>query len=275
MTPQLAIVTGTRHRTASLRRFVDSIFRTATVNTAIVIADASDVFDPNIFRYSATGEITSIIHYHESPRLGPNKGYNVAFRRAAELKPRFVAFMNDDCECVPGWDRTAIDYMDRFPEIGLGALYFSMDGATGYYCQSFQNLLYANMGVYRREVGELVGWFDEREVYMPELRRMERIKMYGNDTAASFKVIDAGYAVVPIPGTKVIHHREQDEVRQENNREHVHGPRGNIAGQIIWQLWNGDVKRQAEEGHEYGYRRLREKHSQFSYLPKDIYLKEE
>jgi GT2 family glycosyltransferase len=270
---ELAIVTGTRHRYHSLQRLIASINKTASVSTEIVIADASDEL-LEVELPIDNPHIKGVERFHESPRLGPNRGYNVAFRKSAESKPRYVVYVNDDCEMVAGWDRIAIDFMDANPEVGLGAIYFRDPG--GYWnCQTFQRMFFANIGIYRREAGEQVDWFDEREVFVPELGRMESLRFYGNDVGGSFKILDAGYGVVPIPGCKVEHHREQDETRRENNAEFVHGVNGNLAGMVLWQLWNGIPEMVALHGHEYGYRQLREKYERFrNLIPASEYLTE-
>jgi GT2 family glycosyltransferase len=277
MSAEVAIVTGTRHRYHGLQRLVASVNKTASVSTEIVIADASD--DMLYVEFPITNScIKSIEIFHEFPRIGPTRGYNIAFRKAAGSKPRYVVYVNDDCEMVAGWDRIAIDFMDQHAEIGLGAIYFRDPGGPW----NFQTLAwkggkmcYANMGIYRREVGEQVDWFDEREVFVPALGRIESLKFYGNDTSGGLKVLEAGYGVVPIPGCKIDHHREPDLVRQENYRDFVHCQSGNTAGMVLWELWNGLPEKQAIYGQDYGYRQLQETHDRFRHLiPTSEYLQE-
>jgi hypothetical protein len=264
MIPEMSIVTGTRHRPASLKRFLKSIRDTASVPTEVIIADASDTMPLSLLDGDALVNlhVESLEHYHERPRLGTVLGYNAAFRKATG---RYVAWFNDDCVLLPGWDRTAIDFMDSHEEVGLGCIYWKDPGGS-WYLQSFQSMVYPNFGVFRADVLKQTGGFDERQIFLPLTGKVERLTFYGNDTSAAFLVTDAGYAVCGIPGCKVEHFREQDAERQENYRQHVHGNHGNIAGAVLWQLWNGDPEKQKQFGFEYGYRQLREKYNRFKHL---------
>jgi len=206
--------------------------------------------------------VQNLDHYHESPRLFPNKGYGAACRRATGS---FVAYFNDDCEILPGWDRTAIDFMDANPQVGIGAIYFR-DNNGPWNFQTFWQMCFGNFGVVRREAGEQVGWFDEREAFIPEYQRAECLRFYGNDVGLALKLIDAGWGSVPIPGCKVQHYREQDEERRENNAQFVNCEGGNIAGKVLWHIWNGDTKRQSREGPEYGKKQLQAKYEKFRHL---------
>src|SRR5690348_1580345 len=127
---EMSIITGTRHRPESLCRFLNSVVDTASVKTEIIVADASDEF-PDMHPLNLANikneNIFSLDRFHEKPRLGTVRGYNVAFRRATG---RYVAWFNDDCTLLSGWDRTAIDFMDANPEVGLGAIYWRDPGGS-------------------------------------------------------------------------------------------------------------------------------------------------
>lgn len=252
MTPRLTICVGTRNRPKSLMRFLLSACRAATMPTNILIADASDEFSgaPDLPNYGDYVEWVDA--YHEFPRLLPNQGYDRLVRKP---ETEYIAFFNDDSECVDGWDEIAVSFMDRHLECGIGCIYWSDPGGTPY-LQSFQHLIYANFGIIRKTAGDKSGWFDTREVFVPELQRVERLTFYGNDVGLAFKMIDAGYAVVGIPGCTVKHYREQDEERAENNRRFVQGIEGNTAGRVLYELWGG-IR---------GYEALRQKAAKFDYL---------
>lgn len=253
MTPDISIISGTRNRPKSLMRMILSACKEATVPTEIIVADASDEFSgpPDVPNYGDHVEHVNI--FHESPRLGPNKGYNGALRKATG---RYQVYVNDDSEFLEGWDKTAIEFMDAHEDVGCGILWWRDPGWKQWNYQTYRGLLFANFGVVRREVGEEVGWFDEREVFVPALGRTQGLCFYGNDVGIGLKIIDAGYGVVPIPNCKILHHREQDEERQENNRQFVFGPEGNFAGAVLHELWGGLE----------GIQRLREKQEKFRHL---------
>ncbi len=263
MTPDISICTGTRHRPASLKRLVDSIFATATLPTEVIIADASDSFAAAMADSIVnTSECCRVLHYHESPRLGFVKGYNAAFRRA---HGRYVVFVNDDAEFLPGWDRIAVGFMDRNVEVGQGALYWSDPGACPY-VQELQGMVYANFGVMRREVGEAIGWIDDAPVFVPEMGCEKSLEFYGSDCNLSWQFMNAGYAVCAIPGTRIRHYRENDGEREHNNQKYIHGEPSRLPGRLLWLKWNGDHDKQAALGFEYGYRQLREKYAAFKRL---------
>lgn len=273
--PLMSVVTGTKNRPASFDRFLRSAVAAATVPTEIIVSDASDEWTYTrdlMERCKSNPLIVSAYSYHEFPRAGVNMGYHLLCQKGTA---KYVTFFNDDAELIPGWDRIAVNFMDEHPDVGIGCLYWR-DPHQRWYVQSYARMIYPNFACIRKTAGDKFGWFETRSVVMPDTRREERITMYGMDTALAFKCIDAGFGCVPIPGCKVHHHREQDDVRQQNNREQGLGtPRGSTAGQVIWQLWNGVPEMQAMYGHEYGFNQLREKYEKFRHLlPKSEYLEE-
>lgn len=251
MEPQLCIVSGTRNRGESCARFVRSVITSATVPTQLILLDASD-------RLTYTDELpraenVDLLVIREHPPLGPNHGYNVGFR-AADKRSRYVAYLNDDCECLSGWDRIALDFMDANPGVGCGAIYFR-DPSGPWNFQTFRGMCFANMGVVRREAGDAVDWFETRKVFVSETGREESLSFYGNDVGIALKLIEAEWGVVPIPGCKVEHHREQDDERQRHMAEHV--KHAHLPGAILRELW--DSRR--------GFERLKKMHdAKFGHL---------
>lgn len=205
MTPVLSIVCGTRNRRDSYMRFVNSVIRTASVPTELLIGDASDEAYAPMLVPADLRNVVRFVPSVETPRVGHVKGYDRLFRMATG---KWVCWFNDDCEMVDGWDRIAIDFMESHPEVGIGCIYFRDDTGSGlsneYVVQSLYRCVYPNFGVLSREFGDQLGWFDES------------LFLYGADTAIGFSALEAGKAVVPIPGCKTIHYREQDESRAEN-----------------------------------------------------------
>lgn len=267
--PILTLATGTRHRRESLIRFIDSAVKAATVPTKILIADASDEFingDLAGVREAKDATVTIEI-YHEHPRTNVNLGYD---RLCRESTTEFVTFFNDDCSLVPGWDRIALDFMKAHSEVGIGCLYWTDPGGS-WYVQTWSGVIYPNFGIIRKSAGDAFGWFETRSVYIAELEREEALSFYGMDCGIALKCVDAGFACVPIPGTRVIHHREQDAERAENFRKHQHDdrrmPPGSLPGTILTRLWNGN------DPSKPGDAMLREKAKRFAYLGYEIYDK--
>lgn len=260
---RLSVVTGTRNRYQSLSRFLRSVNKCATIPCEIIVADASDEMqelDP-IAPSEWNQNVVRVHRYHESPRLNPNLGYDQLCRKATT---EYVMFFNDDAETTPGLDRTAVEFMDRNSEVGIGCLFWFDLPNGAPYLQSWQGLLYPNFGIIRKSAADQWGWFETRKVFIPELGEEEALSFYGMDTGIALKCVDAGFACVPVPGTLVHHHREQDEERRQNMAKHLHDdrrmPPGSLPGTILRRLWNGDDPNLG------GYARLREKAAKFQYL---------
>lgn len=189
----LSIVTGARNRPASFERLVNSIERHAIVDWELVVSDASDA--------PLTCDDRRVRILPERPRLGCTKGYNRAFR---EARGKWVLWVNDDCEVLPGFDTAAIRFMVENPAIGLGALYYR-EGARDFHVNSYFSMLYANFGIIRRTLGEGVGWWDED------------FEMYGNDNSFALRILMAGFGVTGIDSARLVHHSENDAERAGNN----------------------------------------------------------
>jgi len=130
-------------------------------------------------------------------------GYNKAFR---EARSEWVCWLNDDVEVVGDTLDRAVRWMVDHPEIGMGALYYAEGSGPGapWHVNEAWGVGYANFGILRRELGNLLGWFD------PD------VSMYGSDNSLTFKVLLAGKGVVGIPGTRLIHHAQADAQKQRN-----------------------------------------------------------
>jgi GT2 family glycosyltransferase len=116
-----------------------------------------------------------------------------------------VIWLNDDAEVCEGYDVAAIDFMRAHPGIGLGALHYSESGGE-FHVNSAWGCIYANFGIFRREVGEKVHYFDEE------------IAMYGADNSIALRLLMSGYGVADIPAARVIHHSEKDSIRAQNQQ---------------------------------------------------------
>lgn len=203
MNPLLSIVTGTRNRLTDLCRLLRSLQTcSASADWELIVSDASDVQLNADAVYILAAYGVRIIR--EQPRLGCTKGYNAAFKKATG---KWVIWLNDDCEVLPGYDVNAIRFMESNPAIGLGALYYSEPGLPYHINQCCYGMDYANFGIILRSLGEQVGWFDED------------IVMYGNDNSLAYRVMLAGAGIAGIPDARVFHHSTKDHHRLENNNQ--------------------------------------------------------
>lgn len=199
-TPTISIVTGTWDRRASLLRLVRAVADRTDVPWELIIADCSE----KPFRDSdflAHGGRVRVLD--DRPKTSMIEGYRRAFDACTGT---WVLWLNDDAEPMPGYARAAITFMERYPQIGLGALYYSEGPPPNpWRVNSFRGSIYANFGILRRDLGAELGWFN-----------CGAMRMYGSDNALAFKVLLAGFGVVGIPGAYVVHHAVPDRQKQQN-----------------------------------------------------------
>jgi GT2 family glycosyltransferase len=191
--PILSLVTGTLNRRDAFNRLVRSIISRTDMPWELVVSDASD--EPYPDEYPDNVKIIP-----ERPRLGCVKGYNKAFSMCSG---KWVLYLNDDAEVMPGYARAAVDYMEANPEIGLGALYYA-EVTLPFAVQEYKDMVYANFGILSKELGNKIGWMDTIT------------KMYGNDNSIAFRVLMEGKGIGTIEKARIWHHSVNDKLRQEN-----------------------------------------------------------
>lgn len=191
--PELSIITGCWNRHDGLSRLIASIQQHTTVSWELVVSDASD--GP----YLPQHEHVRI--FSERPKLGCVRGYNNAFRLAIG---RYVLWLNDDATVLPHYD-AAVAFMDNTPKVGLGALYYAQ-AEPPFVVNKYWNMVYANFGIIRRDLGIDIGWFDED------------LDMYGCDNSLAFRVLLANKGIATIPEARVWHHVVLDEQKRGNQQ---------------------------------------------------------
>lgn len=192
--PILSIVFGVVDRVSCVRKLLDSISRNVIVPHEIIVSDAGD--NPCEVDWG-NAQV-----FRECPRVGCVKGYNALFRRTTG---KYVAWLNDDAEVMPGWDTLTTGFLEAYPKVGVAMSYWKDFGEPKWHWnKAFWDIPYANFGVIRRELGERLGWFDEE------------VDMYGSDTGLCFKTWAEGLGVVAVRGAKILHYRYQDKHRERN-----------------------------------------------------------
>jgi GT2 family glycosyltransferase len=192
---KLSIVTGKVEREFEFKRLVASILEhTKIASWEFVVADAS------LEAYEADHPNIRVIH--ENPRQTHSRGYNMAFKAA---RGEYILWLNDDAEVCEGYDTEAVKFMEAHPKIGLGCLHYS-EPASGipFHVNSAWGCLYANFGIFKKSIGEEVGYYDEDLV------------MYGADNSFALKILMADYGIADIPSARIIHHSKQDNIRAAN-----------------------------------------------------------
>jgi GT2 family glycosyltransferase len=189
---KLSLVTGKVERDAPFQRLVDSIIRETSVPWELVVADASQT------AYVPQDDRIRVLH--EKPRLTHSRGYNAAFRACLG---EWVIWLNDDAEVCPRYDTEAIAFMESHPRVGMGALHYSECGGP-FHVNSSWDVIYPNFGIFRKDLGERVGYFDED------------IHMYGADNSLAFRILLSDHGIADIPKARILHHSEKDAIREGN-----------------------------------------------------------
>ncbi len=199
MKPILSLITGTRNRPEGIARLIDSVSKHTSVPFEMLVGDASDLPYCGSYPYSVR-----IIR--ESPRLGHTRGYDRLFGMA---QGEWLLWLNDDAEVTEGYAENAIRFMESHPNIGLGALVYSENGGP-FHVNSAWGTVYANFGIFRKDLGEQVHYFDQE------------LEMYGADNSLAFRILLAGKGVASIPDAKILHHPVEDAMRYENQKNRTH-----------------------------------------------------
>jgi GT2 family glycosyltransferase len=152
--------------------------------------------------------------------LGKNYGFASAVNRGIELsRGCFIALLNNDTECDPGWLATLADAMEAYPETGFLASKILLASSPGHYDCTGHCPTTAGVGevhnrfkpvdknekgrpvfgacaaasMYRREALEAVGLLDESYF------------MYYEDLDLDMRLRMAGYSCRYVPGAIVYH----------------------------------------------------------------------
>jgi len=213
----LSIVSGTYNRLDFLRNMVNSarLALPAGISYEFVIVDAGS-------------DDGSLEWLHEQPDIhtiehGEKRGAIAAFCDGAKAATGdYVVMANDDVTFMPHSITRAIAYMEDTPE--CGAVAFKDDRPVRGYAEGFKTQImaavmpngkgtvvtYAQVGLFRRWLGDAVGWWGADDDIMG------RAWTYGGDNYLSARIWEHGYSVDEVNGCAVKDHIPQDQLRQEN-----------------------------------------------------------
>lgn len=228
--PVLSIVTGTYNRLAHLQAMVASArvaFPSSAIPYEFVIVDGGSE-DGTLDYLRAQGDVRLI-------EDGELLGAISAFTRGAEVaRGKYVLLANDDITFHPESIARALAFLEDNP--GSGAVAFAdnrpVNGYNrGYKVQSQCALLpdgkksmvpYAQVGLFRRELGNEAGWWGAHDAIMGGART------YGGDNYLSARIWGMGYSVDAVQGAAVDDHLPDDPLRRLNY-EKAAGPNGDSA----------------------------------------------
>jgi hypothetical protein len=216
--PIISIVTGTYNRFEMLQNFVQSVRNQLpdTFPYEFVICDGG----------STDGTLPWLREQFDVVLIedGELKGAISAFTRAAKrAQGDYVILANDDV--VMGEDSILTAYVYLQENMRCGAVAFKDNRPIPGYVDdtTYKTLkmpavkdgraamvIYAQVGMFRRWLGEHIGWWQGVN------NEMTAARIYAGDNFLSAKIWEYGYTVEEVPGCYVIDYVADDELRQIN-----------------------------------------------------------
>ncbi len=216
----LSIVTGTYNRLSALQRMAASVRRDLMrgVTYEIIVVDGGST-DGTIEWCGAQPDMRFI---QQGELLGAIKAFCAGARTA---QGEYVLLANDDIVFKPYGILAAISYLERTPTCAAVAFadnrtsrvrgngtQYRVEG-MGATTPSGQHTMvpYAQVGMFRRELGDVAGWWGDVDPIMSQART------YGGDNFLSSRLWEMGYTVDPVPLSVVEDRFESDSLRIKNN----------------------------------------------------------
>jgi hypothetical protein len=219
MTVALGIVTGTFNRINSLVRFIESVRREIPrgLSYTITVIDGGST-DQTIGWCLTQPDIRLIQH-------GELRGAINAFSEGASLTDAaYILLGNDDVSLKPYSLLAALAHLENTPTCGAVAFadnrtsLVTGDG-TQYRVEGIGAttaagekvmVVYPQVGLVRKWLGEQVGWWGWRDPVMRQART------YGGDSYLGARIWEAGYTVDAVPQAMIEDHIERDALREHN-----------------------------------------------------------
>lgn len=216
----LSIVTGTYNRLPQLSQMMQSaetqLFR---LDYEFVIVDGGST--DGTIEWLRTRSNVRLIEQHEL--VGAIKAFGAGARQATG---QYVLMANDDIRFKPHAILSAIRHLEMTPTCAAVAFADNRtsrlhgDG-TEFRTESMgaqkpdgtpTMVTYAQVGLFRRELGNQAGWWGDQDHIMKQART------YGGDNYLSSRLWEMGYTVDPVDGAVVIDDYKQDDaLRAVNN----------------------------------------------------------
>lgn len=200
MGSMVSILFGTVDRTKSVYRLVESIEKyTPPVKYEIIIVDGGKPLEIQKFAMARK----DMQYFQDTERAGYSKAYNKGARLA---KGDYIVWLNDDCEVTPNWALKVVDFMNKHPLVGVGGIPFN-EGGKKNIRQKILGRYIANFGCIRTNLWNQLKGFDEQ------------YRSYAAETDMCFKVMNAGYHVVPVPNVIITHFRVWDDNHRDMQKK--------------------------------------------------------
>jgi hypothetical protein len=211
----LSVVTGTFQRLQLLREMVESVRKTvpASIPYEFVIVDGGSTDGTTEW----CKRQRDIVLIEQGELLGAIKAFNAG---AMASRGQYVILGNDDILYHVGSIVRALAYMEDNPACGAVAFAdnrhanYKREVVKGYgvqYIAGAQHpVIYAQVGMYRKWLGDLLGWWGVSDPVMREAYT------YGGDAYLSARLWEYGYSVDAVRGVTVYDRIHKDDLRQHN-----------------------------------------------------------
>lgn len=214
----LSIVTGTFNRLDYLRAMIKSVRDQLPpgIDYEFVVVDGGST-DGTLEWLRAQGDISTIAH-------GKLLGAIVAFCDGARAAHGdYVLLANDDVLFHDGGIMRALVHLETHGNCG-GVAFMDNRPAPGYEKPGYKvqfvpatapdgrsvSVPYAQVGLFRRALGDAAGWWGDKDPIMAESRT------YGGDNYLSARIWEMGYTIDAAEGCAVDDRLPQDELRAQN-----------------------------------------------------------
>lgn len=180
---------------------------------------------------------------------------------------KYVIMANDDIEFIDNSILLAYVYMETHLGCGGGCFYqdrgrthLDWNDKNRWFVEGMSattkrkkvvTVPYAQVGIFPKWLGDNVGWWCKDEDFMHYLtpddyveinkdikyHGMNGLHTYGGDNQLSSAILELGFEVSPIPGTKIADHEAIDSLREINNIDSGHDPkavRGHHRDSWMW-----------------------------------------
>lgn len=207
---EIGVVTGTFNRLPYLQRMVQSARNSIPygVGYVITVVDGGST-DGTLDWCKSQKDIRLIEH-------GELRGAIAAFNDGAyATQANYIILANDDIEFIGYSIARALVFMHDNPLVGIGAFHQDRGSRTMHVAQMpahysdgrMTSVFYGQVCIVPKQLGDSLHWWE-----LPGART------YGGDNALSARAIEAGWAIVPIPGAEIHDNTlPQDELRRINN----------------------------------------------------------
>ena len=220
----LSVVTGSVYRLGPLQQMVTSVRATIPTGITYEIIVVGVVDDGATANWCAAQQD---IRYIAQPALmGAIRAFDEG---AAAARGEYVILANDDIVFAKGAIIRALIHLERTPTCGAVAFADNRPGPTkwndtlGYgvqlmKAQQHPPVIYACVGMFRRWLGDLAGWWGSHDPIMREGHT------YGGDTYLSARIWELGYTVDWVAECRVKDLIYRDDLRERNHAAEASNP---------------------------------------------------